>query len=58
MTDDRHTQMKSSYLTTVGEIEGVDKDTLAMEILQLQTNLETSYRASSIVFQLSLVNYI
>lgn len=58
MTEDRHTQMKSSYLTTVGEIEGVDKDTLAMEILQLQTNLETSYRASSIVFQLSLVNYI
>lgn len=58
MTEDRHTQVKSSYLTTVGEIEGVDKDTLAMEILQLQTNLETSYRASSIVFQLSLVNYI
>jgi len=57
-TDNRHTQMKSSYNATVGEIEGVDKDLLAVEILQLQTNIEASYRASSIVFGLSLSDFL
>lgn len=58
MTEARHEQVKSSYETTIGEIEGVDDDVLAVEILQLQTNLEASYKASSIVLQMSLVNYI
>lgn len=57
-TSDRHTQMKSSYLTTIDQIEGVDKELLAAEILQLQTNIEASYRASSIVYNLSLVDYL
>ncbi len=57
-TDDRHTQMKASFEDTIGEIEGVDDDLLAVEILQLQTNIQASYQASSIVFQLSLTNFI
>ncbi|MBD8890429.1 flagellar protein [Roseibium litorale] len=57
-TSDRHLQMKSSYQTTIDEIEGVDKELLAAEILQLQTNIEASYKASSIVYNLSLVNYL
>ncbi|MEJ8474838.1 flagellar protein [Roseibium algae] len=57
-SDDRHDQMRSSYLTTVDEIEGVDKELLAAEILQLQTNIEASYRASSIVYNLSIVDYL
>lgn len=57
-TDNRHTQMKSTYNTTIDEIEGVDKELLAVEILQLQTNLEASYRASSIVFNLNLADYL
>jgi len=57
-TDSRHTQMKSTYSATIDEIEGVDKELLAVEILQLQTNLEASYRASSIVFNLNLADYI
>lgn len=56
--DDRHDQMRSSYLTTIGEIEGVDNELLAAEILQLQTNIEASYRASSIVYNLSIVDYL
>ncbi|WP_417670872.1 flagellar protein [Roseibium sp.] len=57
-TSDRHDQMRSSYLTTIDEIEGVDNELLAAEILQLQTNIEASYRASSIVYQLSIVDYL
>ncbi|WP_417685928.1 flagellar protein [Roseibium sp.] len=57
-TDDRHDQMRSSYLGTIDTIEGVDNELLAAEILQLQTNIEASYRASSIVYQLSIVDYL
>jgi flagellar hook-associated protein 3 FlgL len=58
MTSDRHVQMKSSYEGTIADIEGVDKDQIAAEILQLQNNIEVSYRASAIVFNLSLSDYI
>ncbi|WP_298959802.1 flagellar protein [uncultured Roseibium sp.] len=58
MTNDRHVQIKSSYEGTIAEIEGVDKDQLAAEILTLQNNIEVSYRASSIVFNLSLSDYL
>ena len=58
MTDERHTQMKSSFEVTIGEIEGVDNELLAAEILQLQTNIQASYNASSIVFNLSLADYL
>lgn len=57
-TDERHIQMRSSYLQTIGEIEGVDNELLAAEIIQLQTNIEASYRASSIVFNLSLADFL
>lgn len=57
-TNERHVQMKSTYETTIGEIEGVDQDRLAAEILTLQTNVEVSYRASSIVFNLSLADFL
>lgn len=58
LTDSRHTQMKSSFEETIGEIEGVDNELLAVEILQLQTNIEATYRASSLVLQLSLTSFI
>ncbi|MEH0076551.1 flagellar protein [Pannonibacter sp. Pt2] len=57
-TAERHQIRKSGYNTTVDQIEGVDKELLAAEILQMQTNIEASYRASSIVMQLSLADYI
>ncbi|WP_417693675.1 flagellar protein [Roseibium sp.] len=57
-TSDRHMVQKSSFTSTIEEIEGVDNELLAAEILQLKTNIEASYRASSIVYQLSLTDYI
>lgn len=58
LTDDRHVLVKSNYEGTISEIEGVDKDLLAAEILQLQNTIEVSYRATSIVFNLSLSDYL
>ncbi|NVK34191.1 MAG: hypothetical protein HWE23_06915 [Rhodobacteraceae bacterium] len=57
-TDMRHTQTKSTFQTTIDEIEGVDKELVAAEILQLKTNIEASYRASSIVYNLSIADYL
>ncbi|MBG6143185.1 MAG: flagellar protein [Roseibium album] len=58
LTGERHVQMKSTYEGTIAEIEGIDKNLVATEILQLQNNIEVSYRASSIVFNLSLSDYL
>ena len=40
------------------DIETVPKEDVAMEILALQTRLQASYQATSLVAQLSLVNYL
>ncbi|WP_305983972.1 flagellar protein [Roseibium sp. MMSF_3544] len=58
LTSERHVQMKSTYEGTIAEIEGIDQNQVAAEILTLQNNLEVSYRASSILFNLSLSDYI
>lgn len=58
LTDDRHIQMKNTYEETIGDIEGIDQNRMAAEILQLQTNIEVSYNASSIVFNLNLADYL
>jgi|GEM_PF-373108 len=58
LTDERHVQVKNSYENTITEIEGVDQDLVAAEILTLQNNIEVSYRASSIIFNLSLSDYL
>ncbi|MCX2722041.1 flagellar protein [Roseibium salinum] len=58
LTEERHVQMKNSYEGTIDSIEGVDKDQLAAEILTLQNNIEVSYRASSIIFNLTLSDYL
>ncbi|GAA0773536.1 flagellar protein [Roseibium denhamense] len=57
-TDTRHTQIKNTYEKTIGEIEGIDQDLVAAEILKLQNNIEISYRATSIVFNLTLSDYL
>lgn len=57
-TAERHTVLKSGYQGTIAEIEGIDKETLAVEIVQLQTMLEASYRASSIAMKMSLADYL
>ena len=44
--------------TMLEELEGISKEAVAMEMLALQTRLEASYQATSLVAQLSLVNYM
>ncbi|WP_299817100.1 flagellar protein [uncultured Roseibium sp.] len=58
LTNDRHSQTKNSYEGTIAEIEGVDQELVAAQILTLQNNIEVSYRASAIIFNLSLSDYL
>lgn len=56
--DERHTTTQSSLIVAVEEMEGVDLETVATQMLQLQTMMEASYRATSILYNLSLADYI
>lgn len=55
---DRHTQYKSQLDNLLSDVETVDKETVAMEILALQTRLTASYQTTSMISQLSLVNFL
>lgn len=56
--DERHTVTQASLITTVEEIEGVDLEAVAAQMLQLQTMMEASYRATSILYNMSLADYM
>lgn len=55
---ERLTTSDAQLSTMLEAIEGVSKEEVAMEILALQTRLEASYQTTSLVAQLSLVNYM
>lgn len=57
-TSDRLDQKKLTYENMVGDIENVDKEKVATELLQIQTNLETSYAVTTRLLSLSLSNFI
>ena len=42
----------------VEDISSVSKEEVAMEMLALQTRLQASYEATSLIASLSLVNYL
>jgi flagellar hook-associated protein 3 FlgL len=54
----RHTAYKAQLDNLLSDIETVNKEEVAMEILALQTRLQASYQATSMVSKLSLVNFI
>lgn len=54
----RHTNYKAQLDNLLSDIETVSKEEVAMQILALQTRLQASYQATSMVSKLSLVNYI
>lgn len=54
----RHTDYKSQLDNLLSDIETVSKEDVAMEILALQTRLQASYQATSMVTKLSLVNFM
>jgi flagellar hook-associated protein 3 FlgL len=54
----RHTSYKAQLDSLLSEVETVSKEEVAMEILALQTRLTASYQTTSMVSQLSLVNFL
>lgn len=54
----RHTDYKAQLDNLLSEVETVSKEDVAMEILALQTRLQASYQATSMISQLSLVNFM
>ncbi len=55
---ERHTNYKAQLDNLLSDVETVSKEDVAMEILALQTRLQASYQATSMVSQLSLVNFL
>jgi hypothetical protein len=55
---DRQDNYKAQLEGMLSDIETVPKEDVAMEILALQTRLQASYQATSLVASLSLVNYL
>lgn len=54
----RQTNYNSQLEGLLGDLESVSKEDVAMEMLALQTRLQASYQATSLIASLSLVNYI
>ncbi|MBJ3783903.1 hypothetical protein [Devosia sediminis] len=55
---DRHTNYKAQLDNLLSDVETVNKEDVAMEILALQTRLTASYQMTAMVSKLSLVNYL
>jgi flagellin-like hook-associated protein FlgL len=55
---ERHTDYKAQLDNLLSDVETVSKEEVAMEILALQTRLQASYQVTSMVSQLSLVNFL
>nr|WP_306268224.1 flagellin [Pararhizobium sp. IMCC3301] len=54
----RHTVKSGTLQTLIDGIESADLSEVSVSLLTQQTRLEASYRATSILFNMSLVNYI
>src|SRR5215468_373065 len=55
---DRHTQTNNTITDLLGQIEGVSNEQVGTEILALQTRLQASLQTTSMLYKLSLVNYM
>jgi flagellin-like hook-associated protein FlgL len=55
---DRQTSYKSQLQGMLDNIESAPQEDVAMQMLALQTRLQASYQATSMISQLSLVNYL
>ena len=56
--DERHANYSSQLETMLADIESVDIEEVAMQLLTVRTNLEASYQTMSRLSELSLVNYM
>ena len=55
---ERHTAYRVQLETMLAEIEQAPIEEVAMELLSLQTRLQASFQTTSMIAQLTLVNYI
>jgi len=55
---DRHTNYQAQLENLLSDVETVSKEDVAMQIMALQTRLTASYQVTSMVSQLSLVNFL
>lgn len=55
---ERHAQNEITLSSMLSEIEDINPEEVAMMMLSLRTRLEASYQSTSIIAQLSLVNYM
>lgn len=56
--DERHTTTENSLKTAVGEIEGINPNEVAAQVLQLKTMMDITYQTTAMLYQLSLANYM
>ncbi|KKC35518.1 hypothetical protein WH87_15755 [Devosia epidermidihirudinis] len=54
----RHTSYRLQLENMLSDVETVDKESVAMEILALQTRLQASFQTTAMIAKLSLVNYL
>lgn len=54
----RHLITNATVDIAIDDIEGINKEEVAVKLLELQTLLEISYRATSIAFDLTLADFI
>jgi flagellin-like hook-associated protein FlgL len=57
-TKERHNTYKVQLDTMLADIEHVSNEEVAMELLSLRTRLQASFQATSMISQLTLVNYV
>ena len=54
----RHTDYSAQLTGMLSDIESIPQEDVATQILALQTRLQASYQATSLIAHLSLVNYL
>lgn len=54
----RHETNRTVMLQMVDDVEGVDAEEVAAQMLALQTRMQASYQTTAMISQMSLVNYI
>jgi flagellar hook-associated protein 3 FlgL len=56
--DERHQQTKNTLTDLLSQIEGVSTEEVGTQILALQTRMQASLQTTSLLYHLSLVNYL
>lgn len=55
---ERHTQSAGTLKGYLSDLEGVDDNEVSVQLLALQTNMQATYQASSMLFKMSLTNFL